>query len=64
MTLDIDTRTAVARLANKLGEFGISFSPGDVILTGSFVKAIRLAPGDEIVCEFDQGLGRVDISLV
>lgn len=56
--------TAVAWLANKLGEFGISFSPGDVILTGSFIKAIRIEPGDEIVCDFDQGLGRVDVSFV
>jgi len=56
--------TAVAWLANKLGDFGISFAPGDVILTGSFVKAIPVAAGDEIVCEFDHGLGRVDISFV
>ena len=54
--------TAVAWLANKLAEFDISFSPGDVILTGSFVKAIPVAAGDEIVCEFDHGLGRVDVS--
>ncbi len=54
--------TAVAWLANKLAGFGIAFSPGDVILTGSFVKAIPVQAGDEIVCEFDQGLGRVDIS--
>jgi 2-keto-4-pentenoate hydratase len=54
--------TAVAWLANKLGEFGIAFSPGDVILTGSFVRAIRISAGDEISCEFDQGLGRVDVS--
>ena len=54
--------TAVAWLANKLAEFGISFAPGDVILTGSFVRAIPVEAGDEIVCEFDHGLGRVDIS--
>jgi 2-keto-4-pentenoate hydratase len=56
--------TAVAWLANKLTQFGIAFAPGDVILTGSFVKAIRIAAGDEITCEFDQGLGRVDVSFI
>jgi 2-oxo-hept-3-ene-1,7-dioate hydratase/2-keto-4-pentenoate hydratase len=54
--------TAVAWLANKLGQFGISFRPGDVILTGSFVRAIPVSAGDEIVCEFDHGLGRVEIA--
>lgn len=54
--------TAVAWLANKLAEFDISFAPGDVILTGSFVRAIPVEAGDEIVCEFDHGLGRVDVS--
>lgn len=54
--------TAVAWLANKLAQFDITFAPGDVILTGSFIRAIRVAPGDEITCEFDHGLGRVEIS--
>ena len=54
--------TAVAWQANKLAEFGISFAPGDVILTGSFIRAISVAAGDEIACEFDHGLGRVDVS--
>lgn len=51
--------TAVAWLANKLGEFGVSFQPGDVILTGSFVRAFPVKAGDEILCRFDQGLGEV-----
>jgi len=56
--------TAVAWLANKLGEFGVSFQPGDVILTGSFVRAFAVNPGDEILCRFDQGLGEVATSFV
>jgi 2-oxo-hept-3-ene-1,7-dioate hydratase/2-keto-4-pentenoate hydratase len=56
--------TAVAWLANKLGEFGVSFQPGDVILTGSFVRAIPVQAGDEILCRFDQGLGDVATSFV
>jgi 2-keto-4-pentenoate hydratase len=55
---------AVAWLANKLGEFGISFKPGDVILTGSFVRAFPVKPGDEILCRFDSGLGDVATSFV
>ncbi|HEX5379580.1 MAG TPA: fumarylacetoacetate hydrolase family protein [Phenylobacterium sp.] len=54
--------TSVAWLANKLGEFGVSFQPGQVILTGSFVRAIPVKAGDEIVCRFDQGLGDVATS--
>jgi len=56
--------TAVAWLANKLGEFGISFQPGDVILTGSFVRAFPVKAGDEILCRFDQGLGEVETAFV
>lgn len=56
--------TAVAWLANKLGEFGVSFQPGDVILTGSFVRAFPVKAGDEILCRFDQGLGEVATSFV
>ncbi|MBX3508994.1 MAG: 4-oxalocrotonate decarboxylase [Parvibaculum sp.] len=51
--------TAVAWLANKLSEFGTSFEPGDTILTGSFVRVLPVAAGDEFTCRFDQGLGEV-----
>ena len=56
--------TAVAWLANKLGEFGVAFDPGHVIMTGSFVRAIPVAAGDEIVCRFDQGFGDVATAFV
>ncbi|MEP2830347.1 fumarylacetoacetate hydrolase family protein [Parvibaculum sp.] len=56
--------TAVAWLANKLGEFGTSFEPGDTILTGSFVRVLPVEVGDEFVCRFDQGLGEVSTSFV
>lgn len=56
--------TAVAWLANKLGQLGVSFRPGDVVLTGSFVRAIPVKAGDEILCRFDQGLGDVATSFV
>jgi 2-keto-4-pentenoate hydratase len=51
--------TSVAWLANKLGEFGITFEAGQTILTGSFVRAVPVKAGDEVIARFDQGLGDV-----
>lgn len=56
--------TSVAWLANKLGEFGVTFEPGHVILTGSFVRAMQVEKGDEIIARFDSGLGDVITSLL
>lgn len=54
--------TSVAWLANKLGEFGVTFEPGQTILTGSFVRAMPIKAGDEVLARFDQGLGEVKTS--
>ena len=51
---------AVVWLANKLHEFGVSMQPGDVILSGSFVKAIPFDAGDSIAAQFDE-LGEVTL---
>lgn len=51
--------TSVAWLANKLGGLGVTFEPGQTILTGSFVRAMPVKAGDTIVATFDQGLGDV-----
>ncbi len=51
---------AVVWLANKLHEFGVMIEPGDVILSGSFVKAIPFNAGDSIVALFDE-LGEVTL---
>ncbi len=51
---------AVAWLANKLHEFGVAMEPGDVILSGSFIKAVPFDAGDSIVALFDQ-LGEVTL---
>ncbi|WP_425230815.1 2-keto-4-pentenoate hydratase [Sphingomonas sp.] len=56
--------TSVAWLANKLGEFGITFEPGHTILTGSFVRAMPVKAGDEVIARFDSGLGDVLTSFV
>lgn len=45
---------AVAWLANKLSEFGVTMEPGHVILSGSFVKAIPFGPGDTLTATFTE----------
>ncbi len=54
--------TAVAWLANKLAGFGVSFKPGDVILSGSFVRALPVQAGDEVLARFDNGFGNVALT--
>lgn len=48
--------TAVAWLANTLGEFGIPFKAGEVILSGSLAPLIPVVAGDEMSLEID-GVG-------
>jgi 2-keto-4-pentenoate hydratase len=49
-------------LAEKLGEYGRSLRPGDIIMTGSFVRQFPLHPGDVAIAEFS-GIGRVEVSI-
>ncbi|THF55186.1 2-oxopent-4-enoate hydratase [Pseudothauera rhizosphaerae] len=48
---------AVAWLANTLGELGIPFKAGEVILSGSQSSLVPVADGDELVCTVG-GLGQ------
>ncbi len=48
--------TAVAWLANTLGEFGIPFKSGEVILSGSLAPLIPVVAGDEMSLEIE-GIG-------
>ena len=48
--------TAVAWLANTLGEFGIPFKAGEIILSGSLAPLIPVAAGDHMSLEI-QGIG-------
>ena len=48
--------TAVAWLANTLGEFGIPFKAGELILSGSLVPLIPVVAGDEVSLEIE-GIG-------
>ncbi|MCR9276998.1 MAG: hypothetical protein NXH85_03410 [Pseudomonadaceae bacterium] len=54
--------TAVTWLANKMSEFGVAFEPGDVILSGSFVRALPVSAGDRIIARFDNNMGNVEIA--
>ena len=54
---------AVAWLANKLHEFGTTLHAGDVVLSGSFVKAIPFGAGDTLTALFSEGLGEVSLSV-
>lgn len=40
---------SAAWLANKLLEFGVSLEPGDMIISGAFMKMLPFAAGDEFV---------------
>lgn len=51
---------AVAWLANKLAGLGWAVEPGEVVLTGSFVRPVWAKPGDVIVADFGD-LGTVDV---
>lgn len=53
---------AVAWLANTLHGFGISMRPGDVILSGSFIRAVPFDAGDSLLALFDS-LGEVTLSV-
>jgi 2-keto-4-pentenoate hydratase len=51
---------SVVWLANKLLEFDVAMQPGDVILSGSFVKAIPFGAGDTIIALYDK-LGEITL---
>jgi 2-oxopent-4-enoate/cis-2-oxohex-4-enoate hydratase len=55
--------TAVAWLANTLGEFGIPFKAGEVILSGSLAPLIPVEAGDEMSLEIE-GIGGCDCKFV
>ena len=55
--------TAVAWLANTLGEFGIPFKAGEVILSGSLAPLIPVVAGDEMSLEIE-GIGGCSCSFV
>lgn len=53
---------AVVWLANTLHQFGTAMEAGDVILSGSFVRAVPFSAGDSVVALFDP-LGEVTLNV-
>ena len=53
---------SIAWLAGKLGEYGRRLRPGDIIMTGSFVRQCPLSSGDVAVAEFS-GIGSVEVRI-
>jgi 2-keto-4-pentenoate hydratase len=51
---------AVAWLANKVAQFGVTLEPGHVIMPGSCTRMVPIAAGDHIRADFD-GLGHVAV---
>jgi 2-keto-4-pentenoate hydratase len=49
-------------LAGKLGHYGRRLRPGDIVMTGSFVRQFPLGPGDVATAEFS-GIGRVTVRI-
>ena len=58
-----DPATAVAWLANKLAEFGMSLTAGEIILSGSLATAPPVTSGDVVAVHFAQ-LGSVTVRFV
>jgi 2-keto-4-pentenoate hydratase len=52
---------SVAWLANKLHDDGVALAPGNVVMSGSFVKATPFQSGDAVVARFDT-LGELSFS--
>jgi 2-oxopent-4-enoate/cis-2-oxohex-4-enoate hydratase len=53
--------TAVAWLANTLGQFGIPFAAGEIILSGSLAPLLPALPGDRFEMMLD-GIGSASVS--
>ncbi|WP_084965881.1 2-keto-4-pentenoate hydratase [Thermoactinospora rubra] len=53
---------ALAWLANALGAMGVCLEPGHVVLSGSFTRAVPIAPGDVVTADMT-GIGTVTASL-
>ncbi|MBH10545.1 MAG: 2-keto-4-pentenoate hydratase [Candidatus Marinimicrobia bacterium] len=51
---------AVAWLANKVYQYGVSLEKGHVILPGSCTKAFDVNTGDHIIAHYD-GLGKIEV---
>ena len=47
-----DPAMGIAWLANRLARYGESLKPGEIVLSGSFIRPIEVRPGDTILADF------------
>ncbi|MCG6902485.1 MAG: 2-oxo-hepta-3-ene-1,7-dioic acid hydratase [Rhodobacter sp.] len=55
-----DPALAIAWLANRLAEYGKWIEPGQVVLSGSFIRPVEATPGSRIAADFG-GFGHVAV---
>lgn len=55
-----DPLSLVAIIANKIGQYGGTLEAGMVLMTGSIVTAMPVAPGDDLLIEFTR-LGKLAV---
>ena len=53
--------TCVAWLVNKLADFNIGLTKGEIVLSGALSSALDAAEGDTFVADFGDTLGRVEL---
>ncbi|MGR3503477.1 2-oxo-hept-4-ene-1,7-dioate hydratase [Pseudaestuariivita sp.] len=56
-----DPVESVVWLARRMAQYGQQIAPGQIVLSGSFIRPVECPPGSEIVADFG-AFGRVDIS--
>jgi 2-keto-4-pentenoate hydratase len=54
--------SSIVWLAAKLGQYGRGLRPGDLVMTGSFVRQFPLGPGDIAAADFS-GIGGVEVRI-
>jgi 2-oxo-hept-3-ene-1,7-dioate hydratase len=47
-----DPALSMAWLANRLAQYGDQIHPGEIVLSGSFIRPVECPPGSEIVADF------------
>jgi 2-keto-4-pentenoate hydratase len=57
-----DPRLALTWLANELTRYGEALRAGDVVITGTCVKPVPIAPGDRIRMDFGE-FGTIEAAL-
>jgi 2-keto-4-pentenoate hydratase len=57
-----DPLNSIIWLAGKLAQYGRSLRPGDIVMTGSFVRQFPLSPGDVATADFSS-IGGVEVRI-